>query len=32
MSEIECVREVDNKGKEMFKFKSESKQNPEGKR
>ena len=26
MSDIECVREVDNKGKELFKFKT---QNPE---
>ena len=31
MSEIECVREVDNKGKEIFRFKNDVK-NPESKR
>lgn len=25
MSEIECVREIDNKGREVFKFKNEVK-------
>ena len=30
MSEIECVREVDNKGKEIFKFKQDAK--PDSKR
>jgi hypothetical protein len=30
MSEIECVREVDNKGKEIYKFKTDlNKVNPE---
>lgn len=28
MSEIECVRELDNKGKEIFRFKTEVR-NPE---
>lgn len=31
MSEIDCVREIDNKGKEIFKFKAESREATTGK-